>query len=203
MKTPVKYNKLLKENKITEEIIGEVLYSFNKRAKNFRNEKIKYRGRNDVYGNYQKNKDKEEEYYSKKEHLLKLFDPVEIHKDTKVKNKRIRIYDYEMNYYDYKKSQIVNEGSYWDNEIKEYIDFVDIIKVEKIDLYFLYYKIGLYDFHKPIKGTDIKEYNLKIKELSNFVTEGKDINNLLSVQFCNKVYDRLMNNELEICSVEM
>lgn len=200
MKTPAKYNKLLKENKITEEIIGEVLYSFNKRAKNFRDEKNKYRGSYNVYCNYEKNKEKEEEYYSKKEHLLKLFEPIELHKDTKIKNKRIRIYDYEMDY-EYEESQIINKGSYWDNEIKEYVDFVDIIKTEKIDLYFLYYKVGLYDFHQPVEYTDIKKYNLRIKELNDFVTEGKDINDLLSVQFCNKVYERLMDNELEICTV--
>ena len=33
MKTPIKYNALIKNGKITTQILGEVLYSINKRAK--------------------------------------------------------------------------------------------------------------------------------------------------------------------------
>ena len=43
MKTPKKYSNLVNQNKITEEILGEVIYSINKRAKNWRNQKRKYK----------------------------------------------------------------------------------------------------------------------------------------------------------------
>lgn len=36
MRTPAKYNTLIKNGKITSQILGEVLYSINKRAKNWR-----------------------------------------------------------------------------------------------------------------------------------------------------------------------
>ena len=55
MRTPAKYNTLIKNGKITSQILGEVLYSINKRAKNWRDKKKEYKSlRYDRYDNYEK-----------------------------------------------------------------------------------------------------------------------------------------------------
>lgn len=194
MKTPKEYTSMINNNEITEDIIGEVLFSYNKRAKNYRDQKNKYRGKYDNYDNYEKNLEKEKEYYKKKENILKLFQPLEIHLDEKKFNKRVRYYDYEEEFYQNKDNTLVR--SYYDRDTKEVVEFIDIIKECSTKLYFLYYKVGEFDFHQPIN--DPEEYNLNIRDLKDFTTTGKDINDLLSVQFCDKVYNKIMNNELQI-----
>ncbi len=64
MKTPKKYSDLVNQNKITEEILGEVIYSINKRAKNWRNQKRKYKNYLlDQYDSYDNALDNEKKYY--------------------------------------------------------------------------------------------------------------------------------------------
>ena len=191
MKTPKEYTSMINNNEITEDIIGEVLFSYNKRAKNYRDQKNKYRRK---YDNYEKNLEKEKEYYKKKENILKLFQPLEIHLDEKKYTKRVRYYDYEEEFYENKDNTQVK--SYFDREIGEEVYFIDVMEEVSTKLYFLYYKVGEFDFHQPIN--DPEEYNLNIRDLKDFTTTGKDINDLLSVQFCDKVYNKIMNNELQI-----
>lgn len=99
MKTPTQYVKMLNNNVITNDIVGQVLYSYNKRAKNYRDKKRQYKNTKDHYGNYEKNEYKEKEFYKKKEDILKLYNPIEIHKNVKTIIKRKRIYDYEYHKY--------------------------------------------------------------------------------------------------------
>lgn len=47
MKTPKEYTEMIKQKEVTTKLVGEVLYSLNKRAKNAREMEIKSRsGRN-------------------------------------------------------------------------------------------------------------------------------------------------------------
>ena len=74
MKTPKKYSDLVNQNKITEEILGEVIYSINKRAKNWRNQKRKYKNYLlDQYDSYDNAVDKEKKYYKMKSDMLEKF----------------------------------------------------------------------------------------------------------------------------------
>lgn len=197
MKTPSSYSKLLKQGKITKQILGEVIYSYSKRAKNYRDQKRKYKSyRYDNYNNYEKNKEKEEEYYSKKGHLLSYLEPSCIHKEHKINNKRVRYYSYEQEYYELG-SRVIREGQYFDRDLNDYVQFADVMEEQEVDLYFLYYEVGEFTFHTPIYKDNVKEYKLEVIEIDDFTTEGKDINDLLSIQFCNKVYDMIA--DLIIC----
>lgn len=74
MKTPKKYSDLVNQNKITEEILGEVIYSINKRAKNWRNQKRKYKNYLlDQYDSYDNAVDNEKKYYKMKSDMLEKF----------------------------------------------------------------------------------------------------------------------------------
>lgn len=63
----------------------------------------------------------------------------------------------------------------------------------KIVLYFLYYEMEQGSFHCPIDENDIKSYKqLEIKRIDDdFYTEGKEIQDLISIQFVKKVIDKI------------
>lgn len=198
MRTPATYSRMLNKGFITKDVLGEVLYSINKRAKNYRDVKRKYMNfKNDRYNNFEKSEEQEELFYSMKDNILKNMLPIEIHKDTKIKKYTTKVYDYEEEYYTIKDEDIIRENSYYDRELDCEVEFKVVAIQEEIELYFKYYKIGKYDFHIPIEKKNI-DPSLPLKELSNFETYGKDINELLSVPFCKKVYGMLQDNKLKI-----
>jgi len=193
MKTPKQFTENLKKGIITTEMLEQVLFSINKRAKNWRDKKREYKAfyrehryYTDDYDNIKKCEEKEKEYYAQKEFLLKtLLTPVCIHKEIQVQTRKKRIYDYEK---DYKKH--TNKG-YWENcyydEFGDEIWFVDVPYEEKIDRYYLYYEVGTHSFHTPIESP--KGYNYEIIKIDELTTYGEDITELVSVQFCNKLID--------------
>lgn len=152
MKTPKKYSDLVNQNKITEEILGEVIYSINKRAKNWRNQKRKYKNYLlDQYDSYDNAVDNEKKYYKMKSDMLEKF---------MYKLLRYKLDD---------------------------------------SLYYLYYKIGGYTFHQPIEKSELENFkDLDVDVLEDFETFGRDATELLSVQFCKKVYEKFIDNKLEI-----
>lgn len=152
MKTPKKYSDLVNQNKITEEILGEVIYSINKRAKNWRNQKRKYKNYLlDQYDSYDNAVDNEKKYYKMKSDMLEKF---------MYKLVRYKLDD---------------------------------------SLYYLYYKIGGYTFHQPIEKSELENFkDLDVDVLEDFETFGRDSTELLSVQFCKKVYEKFIDNKLEI-----
>ena len=59
----------------------------------------------------------------------------------------------------------------------------------------MFYDFGTYSFHNPISEEEylkIKD-QIKVEHLTELRTEGKDINDLVSVQFVRKVLDVLKN----------
>ena len=204
MKTPREYIKNLKNNIITVDMLNDVLYSFNKRAKNCRDQKNRYR--NNYYtftyfDNYSNYEEKEQLFYKKKQDILeKLVKPKCLHKQ-KI-DKRKRIYDYEPEYNKKRDRQkIIWENCYFDYNKDKTVWFYDIYINSY--LYFIYYEIGSKGYHTVINET---EYN-KLSKIINtellpddFMTEGHDINDLLSLQFSNKVYDYIMKNKNIIIS---
>lgn len=205
MRTPKRYTDLIKNKKITNQIIAECIYSVNKRAKNYR-DKIKDYKQGGFYkykeDNIENAKEQKEKYYSMKEDLLLNFSPKLIHK--KYDGEKIqRVYSYQKNYtklYNEKISDIIKENSYYDYDRNKEVDFFDYSLGEKKYLYFLYYEIGEYSFHTPITEERVeKNTQLEIKEIDeNFQTHGADIVDLLSTQFVQKVIDLLDSGDYTI-----
>lgn len=205
MRTPKRYTDLIKNKKITNQIIAECIYSVNKRAKNYR-DKIEDSNQAGFYKykeiNNEKAKEQKERYYSMKEDLLLNFGPKLVHKQY-VGEKRQRVYSYQKNYeklYNEKRNDIVWENSYYDYDRNKEVDFFDYSLGEKKYLYFLYYEIGEYSFHTPITEERAeKNTELEIKEIDeNFQTHGADIVDLLSTQFVQKVIDLLDSGDYTI-----
>ena len=205
MRTPKRYTDLIKNKKITNQIIAECIYSVNKRAKNYR-DKIKDYKQGGFYkykeDNIENAKEQKEKYYSMKEDLLLNFSPKLIHK--KYDGEKIqRVYSYQKNYtklYNEKINDIIKENSYYDYDRNKEVDFFDYSLGEKKYLYFLYYEIGEYSFHTPITEERVeKNTQLEIKEIDeNFQTHGADIADLLSTQFVQKVIDLLDSGDYTI-----
>lgn len=197
MKTPETYKNFLTQAICDEQMLADVIYSFNKRAKNHRDKSNYYRKISyDKYDNEGKAKAKMEEYYDKKDKLLKLFPnkAICIHKHT-IKKRR-RIYDYQKEYAGISNYIYTNYYYDWDNDKLKEVWFVDI--EEDMDNYYLYFQIGDKTFHSPIKDINKFIKNEQFKQLEiidlpqDFYTYGEDTTSLLSAQFCNKVYDKFI-----------
>lgn len=198
MKTPKLYINNLKNGNITDEMISDVLYSYSKRAKNCRDklrEYRNYRGYKSIYhfDNYEKYENKMAEFYKKKNDILSLYNKnlICIHKQDK--QDKIRIYDYEPEYKNLKQEDIIWENCYFDYDKNREIWFADILNLEKSYLYFYYYEFPNHSFHNPINEIP-ENNNIQIIEIDDLITEGEDINDLLSCQFCDKVYKFLFPN---------
>jgi hypothetical protein len=204
MKTPKLFNNNLKNKVITMEMLEVALYSINKRAKNCRDKKneyyIKSRGFNANYNyeNVDKYKEQEQSYYQQKDFLIKkLLQPRCIHKESVIKSRRVRYYEYEDNYSKFQ-DQAIYENEYFDKEAEGYISFIDVIVKENIDNYYLFYKTKNYSFHIPISNEEAQDYmdnNCDIVSINQLTTEGKEITELLSIQFVNKLMELVQKED--------
>lgn len=200
MKTPKKYSDLVNQNKITEEILGEVIYSINKRAKNWRNQKRKYKNYLlDQYDSYDNAVDNEKKYYKMKSDMLEKFEPIKIHKELRFRNFQRKVSEKDLEYNQLDDSDIFRKEIKTDRATGEKVMY-KLVRCKLDDsLYYLYYEIGGYTFHQPIEKSELENFkDLKIDVLEDFETFGRDTTELLSVQFCKKVYEKFMDNKLEI-----
>ena len=207
MVTPKEYKENLKNGIITASMLEDVLYSYNKRAKNYRDLARKYREMYDCYNNEGKYEEIKGILYGKKADILSCCKDYlcSIHKVLRCR--RIRIEDIEGEYFDYlaaissyekgEKSEVVYMNSYYDSTIEELVTFININK--SFYEYYLYYQFPHYSFHTPI-GDDMREninlskyMKLDIIEIEGLTTYGKDIEDLLSLQFCDKVWTFMKN----------
>lgn len=90
-------------------MLSDCIFSSNKRAKNWRDKQREYSERrmssrhfHDKYNNEGKAKREKEKYYSQKDLLLSVFQPVSIHRVQRGYERR-RIYDYEKAYRKFKR----------------------------------------------------------------------------------------------------
>lgn len=196
MKTPNHFKKNLENGIVSTEMLSLALRSVNKRAKNYRDNEGKYRkSARDPYGNEEKNRELKVSMYKKKDKMLGLLNPIAIHKKT-IKKDVIQKYDDNYDYEEYEKyintNKVLKSRSYFDKEINGEVNVITVKtgEIEVKEEYFLYYKCGEYTFHKPIDKEEIKKNyaDLKIEEI-NFETVGEDINDLLSMQFINKLIE--------------
>ena len=198
MRTPAMYTKNLKNHVITTKMLLDCLFSVNKRAKNYRDQERKYRHmRYDYYDNEEKNRSKKEEYYRKKDLMLSIIEPVCIHREVFERSWGERIYDYDDEYWQYyEQGGFVHTGGYWDNELKEYVEFGDVIREEKDYRYYLFYDLGgNHTFHTPIHDIPKKYEHLQIIDIDELCTYGHEVEDLVSTQFVKKVIELIESGE--------
>lgn len=194
------YTENLKRGVVTDEMVADVLYSFNKRAKNYRDRIRKISQDAHYYGrrqyderNLQNCEEKMDTYYEKKDKILRHYPEkmVCIHRLTTQQTIRFYIDDEEYDEY-------VNTDYVIDSGVREYYDeYLHVycsdpwIKIRREEhLYFVYYDFSSHSFHHPIEKRDLKHYHsLEVVDIDELVTKGEDIGILLSCQFCDKVYD--------------
>lgn len=187
MKTPKEYVDNCKNGIITYTMLGDCLFSVNKRAKNYRDKERQYRRDFfDYYHNEERNREKKEELYSFKETMLSIVQPTCIHQETRMR--RTRIYDYMPNYEEHlQNDDFFQEGNYYDHDMNEVGCFGDIYEPEYA--YYLFYDFGNRSFHTPISDTGLENYNIPIIAIDSLKTYGHEISDLLSLQFCKKILD--------------
>ena len=192
MRTPKEYTDNLKKGIITMDMLAACLFSVNKRAKNCRDKEREYREFYrthrrcvDYYGNVDNYQMKKEYYYIQKDKLLAVVEPTCIHAECSME--RVRFYDYEDEYFCYfDEDNYVRSGSYYDREMHEDVAFIDVMLPSSECRYYLFYDFGTHSFHSPIE--DIEKYpTLKVVNIGAITTNGKDITDLLSTQFVDKV----------------
>lgn len=194
------YSKNLKAGIVTEHMLAEAIYSYNKRAKNYRDKEADYRYTRrhnryfyDRYDNEGKCCEKKEEYYRRKDELLHYIKPICIHVVTRQGGKKI--YSYQKAFKNIEDEDVIRFGSYYDYERDEEVYFA--VVPDPFEEYYLFYKLGDYSFHHPI--TDPKEYpDLNVNDIGNLETYGREITDLMSVQMADKIRNGLKEGLLHI-----
>ena len=167
METSKVFKKNLTKGVVDSEMLGACIYSFNKRAKNFRDnisdliERKRYAKwweRDYIQQSIDSAKEKRDEYYRYKDYFLTLLNPCEIHKVVRW-NERLDVV-FNEHYLYYKIADYSFHHPIAETEINDY-------NVEVVEL--------------PI----------------DFSTEGAFIEELVSVQFAKKVYNGLKSGELQ------
>lgn len=83
MRTPRKYTENLEKGIVTEQMLCDVLYSYNKRAKNWRDKKRQYKNSYSInsYAWFNNALENEQKYYGYKSDILNLLQPECIHEE--------------------------------------------------------------------------------------------------------------------------
>lgn len=204
MRTPKEYTENLKKGIVTLAMLDDVLFSYNKRAKNYRDKAQEYREKRrwnrywyDKYDNEGKCEEKKQMLYDRKSDILSCCPKSlkAVHKLTK--QVKIRIEDNEPEYCEYEKdiarylsgspSKVIYMNSYYDREIEEVVNFINVY-VDRNE-YYLYYEFPNHSFHHPITEADLAKYkDLQVISLDSLATYGEDIIELLPLPFCDKVW---------------
>lgn len=206
MKTPKEYTENIKKGIITKQMLLDCLFSVNKRAKNARDKEREYKQyyRNiqmynryvyDKYNNVNQYAYKKSEYYKQKDTLLSIINPTCIHVELQ-RYERRRIYDYEGNDYQENQKDFIWQNCYYDYEQDREVWFGDIeLKEKPIYQYYLFYDLNEHSFHTPIDQKETEKYpDLEEIFIDRIVTNGEDINTLISPQFVKKILD-LINSK--------
>jgi hypothetical protein len=191
MKTKKIWTDNLKNGVVTEEMLSLCLHSVNKRAKNYRDKAREY---NDYYRNMYSSgaQEKKEEMYNYKTQLLQYIKPKCIHCVKSIGKERK--YSYESDFNKILDDDVIYQGSFICDEYGD-VDFKDVYA----DFYenYLYYEINEFGFHQPIEDEDPELEIIRINDLTTF---GKDITDLVSMQFVKKVLETLKtySNKIKI-----
>lgn len=201
MKTNAKWINYLKMNVLTEEMLEAVIYSANKRAKNCRNKKREYyeKGKSSSYRNdyafktVEKYKQDEKKYYNMKLTALTVLKPLCIHQVNR-ENESFELEEYYEGSDEFYKYTSIGYQQKYDKHIGDYYVEVEIPVMEIKSEFYLLYETLSYSFHIPISSSEIEKYNLPVIIIDDLQTNGKDIGELVSVQFIKKALELIINN---------
>lgn len=204
VETPEEWTKSIESGIITDEILDAVLYSVNKRAKNWRDKKLEYKeqvrtGHSWRYGynNAEKAEQEEKRMYQYKEQFLSLLFPICVHREfSRYRRKRVHSYE-ECFSRELLKHVFLGDIAWWNT----YLDYMTSKEVFFFDYetdepefrYYLFYAVGAHTYHTPITEEQAKESGLPIHNIGILETKGYDVRNLVSMQFVRKVC-RLIEN---------
>ena len=208
MRTPIKWSYNLKNRIIMWEMLEAGIFSVNKRAKNWRDKKrecIHYRY---ASRDYREAEEKEMQMYEKKEQLLSVLSPRCIHQEF-AGYARERIYSDNPNYEEIFLKAAREDCIVWMSSFTKYNDDYDdcndyddcgyrekVYFFDRIDRnapesrWYLYYEVGKSTFHSPIKKEEVHKYQsegLSIVKIPTLSTEGKDIKELISLKFVDRM----------------
>lgn len=201
MRTNSEYQKNLRNKIITTSMLEDALFSVNKRAKNYRDAKREYRYSRKYYNSAE---GKEQSFYEKKDKLLKLIEPICIHKEfmgyetVRIKSNRS---DFDELYFQHlMKGDIVHTNYYvekgYDYYDEEYIFFFDYPKLNHPKYnYYLYYVVGEHSFHIPILPSEVSKYPYQVETINRLNTAGYTPEELMSVQFVDKMITLIESGE--------
>lgn len=198
MDIPEIFNQNLEKNIITEDMLGAALFSLNKRAKNYRDEKRK--AKKSLYAEAKlfgfdlpedpaKAEQMEKEMYLKKEFLLQIVKPICIHQELA----------------GYKKEYIYDENN--ENYVDIFIDSIfhnlvldrgvyrkdgkDVrLFVRRGEPYYRYYyfrSVKDHTYHIPVDKETALNSGLPIHIISEIKTEGEKEDNLIPMEFIDKL----------------
>lgn len=187
MKTPKMYSDNIKNGIITEEMLELSLYSVNKRAKNHRDRarEVKQMYRNDWYGTAQNEYMLSDEMYHMKDLLLQIVEPIKAHYTIRSSTRRFEYDEFDMDSFKEAYHVITYEEYYnWSGARMCEVEY-------EFKECFLLYKIGNHTFHTPVDEDDEVYQSFvnrgQVEELTDFVTYGADVSDLISMQFVKKL----------------
>ena len=162
----------LGKGEVTNEMLGMAAFSYNKRAKNMRDQEREWRDyyrRNryykDTYGTVDKYKDKKDDYYRRKDECLAFAAPTALHVVERERTLRE-----------------------WDDAHGNYV-----FETTTFNEHYELFTIGTYRFHHPITEEEFHrlEGTLPVEAIDDLETEGDDVEELMSVQTADKIREGL------------
>ena len=205
MEIPQEFLSNIENRILTEKMLELTLHSLNKRAKNCRDKKKEYylKGKKTGYeidfDTSDKYKKQEQEYYQQKVFLIKeLLRPNCIHESINEVEKPVRYFNYDPEFIDFQ-DRAIYYSDYFDKKLGEYVEFIDVITVEKIKKYYLFYKTSNYSFHIPIEKeeveTQMNKNNInKIIEIE-LQTKGQDVRELIPIDFIRRIIELVKSKD--------
>ena len=200
MKTPKEWRDLVAKKQVTELMIGQVLFSINKRAKNYREQKRKYQNSQAYFAtsylaNYE---EKKATLYQMKKEILAVFSPTAIHTTLYTHDFIQKVYQDEVAYQALRPKDVLYTGFSQTTGLP----FKAILITRSRKVFFLLYEIAGYSFHQPIEKEELAAFPfLKQYALTeNFQVAGQDPATLLSLQFCRKVHQLMVRGDFTIVS---
>lgn len=193
MKTPEEFKSNLKNEVVTDEMIANVCWSYYIRSINYNRRENDYIKESSFY-NLRNTFTKRKDIFNMK--LMGILDLYEKNLKSIIKQKIPKvekIFDYDKNYYNINWDDVINTGYYYDNELHRFVEFIGVKKSSHYNYYLHYEFPNDYNFYIPIDSPDeyVKTYNLEIKNADKPILFGVNVNNILTCQFCDKVYKLL------------
>ena len=186
MQTPDGYKENLKYGLINCDMICDSIYSLNKRAQNWREQAMIYKGRGDS-ANAAHAEAQIADLYGKKDILLSLLSPDRIHREI-VYGKHI-VSASDPAFYDEALTAYLNRslcGAVYDGKA---VLAVEIYDSKPGYRYYLFYPFGRHGFHKPVDFETVEGYDLPRYDIDKMQLGGLGINDVVSTAFIDRLLD--------------